>query len=180
MAAVPAKAYLDELTDLYEAEAQAVRVLLRLHDAARTPELREALARQCDQARLHLERLQLIFTRCGAPLPPPGGGGLPDLVRETDDRLHQAATPEARDAAIAVMAQCLMHEQAGRYGRARLHARRLDHPDEARLLQETMDEDGRAGLRLSQIAGNRAVLSSPLPMTAIAPLDAPPPAGKLR
>ncbi len=57
--------YLDELATLYDAEMQALRVLPRLRDAARSMRLRDALTRHCDETRLHVERLQLIFTHWG-------------------------------------------------------------------------------------------------------------------
>ena len=57
--------YFDELGDLYDAETQMIRTLPRLAEAARAPELREALKKHCDESRLHLERLELIFTHWG-------------------------------------------------------------------------------------------------------------------
>ncbi|PYR52199.1 MAG: hypothetical protein DMF95_06965, partial [Acidobacteria bacterium] len=54
--------YFDELADLYDAEMQIIRTLPRLAEAARARELREALKKHGDQSRLHLERLDLIFT----------------------------------------------------------------------------------------------------------------------
>ncbi|HXI32412.1 MAG TPA: DUF892 family protein, partial [Vicinamibacterales bacterium] len=57
--------YFDELGDLYDAETQMIRTLPRLVEAARAPELREALKKHCDESRLHLERLELIFTHWG-------------------------------------------------------------------------------------------------------------------
>ena len=46
--------YFDELGDLYDAETQMIRLLPRLAEAARAPELREALKKHCDESRLHL------------------------------------------------------------------------------------------------------------------------------
>src|SRR5471030_516276 len=54
--------YFDELGDLHDAETQLIRVLPRLAEAARAPELREALTRHYEESRLHLARLDLIFT----------------------------------------------------------------------------------------------------------------------
>ena len=61
--------YLDDLGDLYDAELQMIRALPSLAEAARAPELKEALTRHCEESRLHLERLQLIFTHWGEKLP---------------------------------------------------------------------------------------------------------------
>src|SRR3954466_4524364 len=57
--------YIDELACLYDAESQMVRTLPRLAEAAHAPDLRQALVRHCEESRLHLERLELIFTHWG-------------------------------------------------------------------------------------------------------------------
>ena len=57
--------YFDELADLYDAETQILRTLPRLAEAARSPDLREALKKHWEESRLHLERLELIFTHWG-------------------------------------------------------------------------------------------------------------------
>lgn len=144
--------YLDELGGLYDAETQTIRTLARLAECARAPELREILTRHCEESRLHLERLQLIFTHWGEPVLSRPCGGVAGIVQEADDRLNQPATPDARDAAIIGAAQRIEHYQIASYGCARTYARRLNRPDEARLLQETLDEEGRADRRLTEIA----------------------------
>ena len=57
--------YIDELACLYDAETQMVRTLPRLAEAAHAPELRQTLFRHSEESRLHLERLELIFTHWG-------------------------------------------------------------------------------------------------------------------
>jgi ferritin-like metal-binding protein YciE len=147
--------YLDELGDLYDAETQVIRMLARLRDAARRPELREALGKYGEESRLHLERLQLIFTHWGARRAQRTCAGLAGIVQEADDRLNEPATDEARDATIIGAAQRMQHYELASYGCVRSYARRLNRPDEARLLQETVDENERAARRLSEIADAR-------------------------
>jgi ferritin-like metal-binding protein YciE len=144
--------YLDELGDLYDVETQMIRALARLAEAAHAPELREALARHRDESRLHLERLQLIFTHWGERVAAGRSVGIAGIVQEADDRVHDAATPDVRDAAIVGAAQRIEHYEIAAYGCARAYARRLNRADEARLLQETLDEEGRADRRLTEIA----------------------------
>jgi ferritin-like metal-binding protein YciE len=144
--------YLDELADLYAAETQMMRAFPRLSEAARAPDLRDLLARYGDESRLHLERLQLIFTHWGERLPAGICAGVGGIVQEAEDRLNQPATDDVRDAAIIGIAQRLAHYEIAAYGSARSYARRLSRPDEARLLQETLDEDERADQRLREIA----------------------------
>src|SRR5438552_4078379 len=144
--------YLDDLGDLYDAETQMIRALPRLAEAARAPELKEALTRHCEESRLHLERLQLIFTHWGEKLPLRRCAGLAGIVQEADNRLTEPATADARDAAIVGAAQRIEHYEIAAYGCVRTYARRLNRPDEARLLQETLDEEGRTDHRLTEIA----------------------------
>jgi ferritin-like metal-binding protein YciE len=144
--------YLDELGDLYDAESQAIRMLPQLFERAKAPELREALTRHCQESRLHMERLQLIFTHWGLPVMEHTCAGIAGIVQEGDNRLNEPATPEVRDAAIIGVARHIEHYEIVGYGCARTYARRLNRPDEARLLQETLDEEGRADRRLAEIA----------------------------
>jgi ferritin-like metal-binding protein YciE len=144
--------YFDELSDLYDAEMQMIRTLPRLAEQAHAPELRDALRRHCDESRLHLERLELIFTHWGERRRAKPCAGLAGIVQEADDRLNQEATDDARDAGIIGVAQRIEHYEIAAYGCARTYARRLNRPDEARLLQETLDEEGRVDRRLTEMA----------------------------
>ena len=144
--------YFDELGDLYEAETQMIRTLPRLAEAARARELRDALKKHGDESRLHLERLQLIFTHWGEQPRPRVCAGLMGIVQEADDRLHQAATDDVRDAAIIGGARRMEHYEMAAYGCACSYARRLNRLDEARLLQETLDEEGQTNHHLSDLA----------------------------
>src|SRR5205807_2391048 len=137
---------------LYDAESQMLRALPRFADAAHAPELKETLTRHAEHSRLHRERLQLIFTHWGEKAPAQRCVGLAGLVEEGDDRLAGSTTQDARDAAIIGVVQRLEHYEIAAYGCARTYARRLDRPDEARLLQETLDEEGEADHRLTEIA----------------------------
>jgi len=144
--------YFDELADLYDAELQMIRTLPRLAEAARAPELREALKKHGEESRLHLERLELIFTHWGERRRLKPCAGLAGIVQEADDRLNQEATDDVRDASIIGVAQRIEHYEIAAYGCARTYARRLNRLDEARLLQETLDEEGRTDHHLSEIA----------------------------
>ena len=144
--------YLDELADLYDAETQMIRSLFRLAELARAPELRDALTKHHDESRLHLERLELMFTHWGERRRARPCAGIAGIVQEADERLEQVSTDDARDAAIIGAAQRIEHYEIAAYGCARTYARRLNRADEARLLQETLDEEGRADRRLTEIA----------------------------
>lgn len=144
--------YFNELVDLYDAETQGIRTLALLADAARGSELRNALIKHREESRLHLSRLDLIFTHWSEPRPSKPCAGLAGIVQEADERLTQKTTDEMRDDAIIGVAQRIKHYEIAAYGCARTYARRLNRLDEVRLLQETLDEEHRIDHRLSEIA----------------------------
>ena len=144
--------YLDELGDLYDAETQIIRHLARLAEQTHAPELREALIKHCQESRLHLERLELIFTHWSERRRSRPCAALTGIVQESDDRLNQVTTDDARNAAIVGVAHRIEHYEMAAYGCARAYARRLNRADEARLLQETLDDEMRADRRLTEIA----------------------------
>ena len=144
--------YLDELSALYDGEMQIVLALPRLAEAARGTALREALFRHADESRLHLERLDLIFTHWGTTPRPHRCAGVTGIVQEADERLHEAQTVEARDAAILGAAHKVEHYEIAAYGCVGTLARRLNRTDEARLLQETLNEKWRADRLFATIA----------------------------
>jgi ferritin-like metal-binding protein YciE len=144
--------YVAELADLHDAETQSLTLLARLSDLARAPELRQALSRHAEESRLHLERLQLIFTRLSEGPAGQRCSGIAGIVQESDERLNQPATDDVRDAGIIGIVQRIEHYEIAAYGCARTYARRLSRGDEARLLQETLDEERRADRRLTEMA----------------------------
>jgi ferritin-like metal-binding protein YciE len=152
--------YLDELYDLYDAETQKILTLPRLAEAARQPELRDALLKSCVEARLHLERLQLIFTHWGERHRSQRCEGLAGIVQEADNRLNAPTTGVAREAAIIGAAHRIAHYEIAAYGAARLYARWLNRPDDARLLEETLEEESRADRRLTEIEEARSTISA--------------------
>ena len=151
--------YLDELGDLYDAEAQVVRHLPRLAERAHAPDLRAVLIQHGDESRLRLERLELIFTHWSERRPNRPCAALAGIVQEADERLARVTTDDARDAAIAGAAQRIEHYEMAAFDCARSHARRLNRPDEARLLEDTLHDVERADRRLREIADAQAPIS---------------------
>ena len=144
--------YFDELADLYDAETQGIRTLPQLAEAARSSQLRDALIKHTEESRLHLSRLDLIFTHWGERRPAKPCAGLAGTVQEVYERLNKKTTDETRDDAIIGVAQRIEHYEIAAYGCARTYARRLNRLDDVRLLQQTLDEEHRIARRLSEIA----------------------------
>jgi ferritin-like metal-binding protein YciE len=173
--------YLDELSELLEAEAESLRLLSRLQDATRTPALRDALRKHGNESRLHVERLELIFTHWGTRACQRRCLGMAGISEQADHRLHDAATVEVNDVVIIAVARRMEHYEMACYGVARMLAQRLNRSDEARLLQETLDDEARADGRLAEIAQANGSHSDPgrVPVSAAAAMT-PSPGTELR
>lgn len=150
--------YLDELCMLYDAVSLTILTLPRLAEAARYPALRDALIDCGAEARLHLERLDLIFTHWGETRHAKRCVGLAGIVQEADSRLNEPATDVAREAAIIGAAHRIGHYAIAAHGAARLHARWLNRLDDVRLLEETIEEESRADRRLTDLAEARSTI----------------------
>jgi len=62
--------------------------------------------------------------------------------------------PEVKDAALIGAAQRVEHYEMAGYGTVRTFAHVLGHHDLEGILQETLNEEGAADEKLTQLAGN--------------------------
>ena len=143
--------YFDELSDLYDAEEQSIRALSRMAESVYALSLRRALTKHVEESRLHLERLELIFTHWGQHRQPKACAGLAGIVHEADDRLQRLTKGDARDAGIMGAVQRVQHYEIASYGSASSYARRLNRLDDVRLLQETLKEEVRMDRRMLEL-----------------------------
>ena len=74
------------------------------------------------------------------------------LIEEGQDIMEEGLRPEVLDAALICAAQKVEHYEIASYGCARTFAQQLGHSDIADLLQETLDEEGNADKKLTEIA----------------------------
>ena len=74
------------------------------------------------------------------------------ILKEGEDALDLDAPETVCDGAIIAGAQRLEHYEMAAYGTARTYAQRLGYDEDARLLQETLNEEGEADKKLTGIA----------------------------
>ena len=144
--------YIDELQDLYSAEGQIIDALPQMSAAASSPNLKRALDEHLEQTAVQRERLELVFKALGVQ---PGGrrcAGMEGLITEGRERLRQDGPGDVKDAALIAAAQRVEHYEMAVYGTARTYAQLLGDSDSERLLQQTLDEEGAADHRLTDLA----------------------------
>jgi len=135
---------IDELKDLHSAETQLVKALPKMAEAATDTGLRQAFASHLTETRGHVERLEQALKL----LEVKGGSktchAMKGLVQEGSEAIEAGGPDAVRDANLIGAAQRVEHYEMAAYGCARAFAEKLERPDIAQLLQQTLDEEKKA------------------------------------
>lgn len=144
--------YLDQIRDLYSAETQIVDALPKMIESASHEQLRAGFQHHLDQTREHVRRLEQIAQRLNEDADGKTCHGMKGLLKEGKETMKERADSDVLDAAIIADAQRVEHYEIAAYGCARTYAEALDRMDDARLLQETLDEEAETDRKLTEIA----------------------------
>jgi ferritin-like metal-binding protein YciE len=147
--------YIEDLRDLYNAENQIIKALPKMAKNVTSVELRSALEEHLQQTRGQVERLERIFQRLNESPKGSTCEGMKGIIEEGEDIMDVDAPDMVCDAAIISSAQKVEHYEIAGYGTVRTFARQLGYEDDAQLLQQTLDEEGKADKRLTSIAESR-------------------------
>lgn len=146
----------DELKDIYSAEAQLVKALPELAQAAGSEDLRAAIEKHLDQTRIHLQRIEEIARDLQIE---PGGkncAGMEGLIKEAREAIQSGMEADAKQAALIGAAQRVEHYEIAAYGTARAHAKQLGYVKAYELLSQSLEEEKEADKRLTHLAENQA------------------------
>ena len=144
--------YVDELKDLYSAEGQILKALPRMIKAASNRDLKRALTEHERITRKQVQRLERIFKDLDESPRGKKCHGMEGLLEEGKELISEKPEPEVLDAGLISKAQHVEHYEIAGYGTVRAWAQQLGFDRQAELLQETLDEEGEADKRLSQLA----------------------------
>jgi ferritin-like metal-binding protein YciE len=146
--------YLDELRDLLSAESQILKALPKMVKQAKSPELRDAFESHMEETQGHVERLNQIFENMGQRAKAKKCKGIEGILEEGKDFMDEAETEEVMDAGLIASAQRVEHYEMAAYGIVRTYAKMLGDDQAAKLLQQTLDEEGEANKKLMALAEN--------------------------
>ena len=144
--------FVEELKDLLSAEKQITRALPKMIKAATSPELQTAFEDHLTLTERHIERLDQVFGRLGLEPQEKPCEGMAGLLKEGDQLLKEAMAPSVKDAALISAAQRVEHYEMAVYGSLRTYAQLLGDIETAQILQQTLDEEGDADRKLTQLA----------------------------
>jgi ferritin-like metal-binding protein YciE len=144
--------YHEELKDAYDFEHQILDALPQMAEAASNDDLRQAFEEHLRQTQGQVERLEKVFQSLGKKPARKHCDGMEGLIEEGEEIVEADGDEEAIDAALIGAAQRVEHYEMAAYGTLRTWARQLGHEDQAKLLQQTLDEEGKTDERLTRLA----------------------------
>lgn len=148
----PRDLLIEELKDLYSAENQLVKALPKMAKAADSEELRAAFEEHLEQTQEHARRLEKIGTQLDESMKGKKCKAMEGLVEEGKEVLEEDMEPAIRDLALIGAAQRVEHYEIAGYGTARTLAELCGEDKVAKILQETLDEEGETDKKLTEIA----------------------------
>ena len=142
----------NQLEDLYDAEQRLRQALPKMTDAASSPELKQAFQSHLRETEGHVARLESIFHGLGRRTKRETCEAMKGLISEGEDMISAKGDSAVKDAALIAAAQRVEHYEIASYGTARTFTLRLGFRDAAEKLNQTLQEEGAADKKLSQIA----------------------------
>ena len=146
--------YAQKLQLLLDAEQQGLNAMPQLVQQVRNEQLRSALQQHHRETEGHVQRLQQLASnrQSGQRTQNKECISMRALIQEAQQMLPNIQDPDTIDAFIIGAQQAIEHHEIAAYGTARTWARQLGFDEDADLLQQTLDEEGKADKMLSSIA----------------------------
>jgi ferritin-like metal-binding protein YciE len=144
--------YSQKLQLLLDAEHQGLDAIPQLAQVVHDPKLRDALRQHRRESEEHVQRLQQLIDGNRHGSRNEECTSMRALIQEAQRTLADIQDPDTIDAFVIGAQQAIEHHEIAAYGTARSWAQALGRDDDARTLQQTLDEEGNADERLSTIA----------------------------
>jgi len=141
-----------QIEDLYDAEQRLTKALPKMAEAASNKQLKSAFKEHLRETEQHVTRLEKVFSTMGVTAQRETCEAMKGLIAEGDEVISASGQPEVKDAALIAAAQRVEHYEIAAYGTVRTLAQHLGQEEVARILQQTLDEEGACDKKLTKIA----------------------------
>jgi ferritin-like metal-binding protein YciE len=142
----------DTLKDIYFAEKKILTVLPKMEKAAHRSELKRAFAKHRAETEGHVDRLERVFATIDKKPQGKTCDAIVGITNEGAEIMKEYKGSPALDAGLLAAAQAVEHYEISRYGTLKTWARELGLNDAARLLDETLTEEKKTDVLLTEIA----------------------------
>jgi ferritin-like metal-binding protein YciE len=140
------------LQDVYYAEKQLLKALPKMAKKASNPELEKAFLQHRDETETQVERLEQAFEMIDKRARGKKCPAIIGLVEEGEEVIKEAKDDDVRDAGMLGAAQAVEHYEISRYGTLCAWAKQIGKPEIARLLHQTLEEEKKTDVLLTEIA----------------------------
>lgn len=143
--------YIHQLQDLYSAEEQILAALPKMIAKAQDSDLKAAFQEHEQETKKQFSRIANLLANHKTPAAGVTCQAIQGLIKESD-HLMSEIQGEAVDPGLIASAQRIEHYEMAAYGTAKQFAKSLDYDDDAKVLDETLDEESDANEKLTKIA----------------------------
>lgn len=142
----------DQLQDAYSAESQISKALPKMAKAATSPQLKAGFEQHLRETENQIARLEEVCRAVGCKTGSNTCEATEGLIAEGEEVMKLGLDAETLDAGLIAAAQKVEHYEIALYGTLCAFAKRLGHPDAARLLHQTLEEEKATDAKLTQLA----------------------------
>ena len=142
----------EELKDLYNAESQLLKAMPRMAKKAKNQQLKAAFETHMKETEGQIDRLEQVFEALGEKAKGKKCHAMQGLLEEAKEVMGEDMDDDVMDAALIAAAQKVEHYEIASYGTVRTYAQLLGNKEAARLLQQTLDEEGKTDKLLTKLA----------------------------
>lgn len=143
---------IEEMRDIYSAETQLTKAMPKMAKKATSPQLKKAFETHLRETEGQIVRLQKIFEKLGKKPTGKKCAAMEGLLEEGKEMMGEDMDDDVMDAALIAIAQKVEHYEIASYGTVRTWAQACGDEQTARLLQQTLDEEGKTDKLLTELA----------------------------
>lgn len=145
--------FVDELKDIYWAEKHLTKALTKMADSATSDELQTAFEKHRSETENHVSRLEQVFEAVGETASAKKCEAMAGLIEEAEGLMEDTEEGSlTRDVALISAAQKVEHYEIASYGTLRTLAGVLGYPKAVELLEQTLAEEKKTDVLLTEIA----------------------------
>ena len=144
--------FIEELSDIYDAEKQLIKALPKMAKHAESEELQTAFEAHLDQTKRQKERLDQVFEVLGEKPKRKHCKAMEGLIAEGEELAGELEESSALDAGLICAAQKVEHYEIASYGCLCTWAKEMGHDEALRILKENLKEEKDTDEHLTDLA----------------------------
>ncbi len=144
--------FVDELKDIYWAEKALTKAIPKMIKNSTSEDLVEALESHLEQTLQQVKRVEQVFEAIGQKAQAKKCEAMEGLIKEAEEIMESTESGAVRDAGIISAGQKVEHYEIASYGTLCSFARTLGEDEAASLLEEILNEEKEADVKLSELS----------------------------